>query len=185
MPRLPQNLPPSIQGDSQPRPSTAWYSMSVGVIAVAWRQAEPLDPLLAAARRRPTRRSGAATSPRALDMRDDICITRRVAAPVPRGCRRAAPRRLPAGARRPAASPAAAARSSGGADGRLVDRHQDLRRPVEHAHQRRVIAAVQPAVVAERADADRLRPARPGRAAAKCARPAGRIGRPRAGEPGV
>ncbi len=31
MPRLPQNLPPSIHGDSQPRPSTAWYSMSAGL----------------------------------------------------------------------------------------------------------------------------------------------------------
>jgi hypothetical protein len=32
IPRLPQNLPLVTQGDSQPRPSTPWYSTSPGAI---------------------------------------------------------------------------------------------------------------------------------------------------------
>ena len=41
---------------------------------------------------------------------------------------------------------------------RLIDRHQHLRRPFGHADQCRGIAAIHPAVVAECADAHRIRP---------------------------
>ena len=41
MPRLPQKCPPSDHGDSQPRPSTAWYSMSSRVTGCRGAMANP------------------------------------------------------------------------------------------------------------------------------------------------
>ena len=67
---------------------------------------------------------------------------------------------------------------------RLVDGHQHLRRALGDPHQR-ARRAVQPAVVAERADADSIGPAGGARRQARCARPAGRWSRSGGGLPGA
>ena len=170
MPRLPQNLPPSIQGDSQPRPEHGLIFDVGGLDAVVRGQAESLDPLPAAARRRPSRRSCPRRRRRAARARR----YRHPSGATPADSGLPAPAVRWASARRLGAQPhhLQPRRGVRRRRRRLIDRHQHLRRPLGHADQRRGIAAVHPAVVAEGADAAPPPAVRRVRAAARCAPPA-------------